>query len=209
MLTDCEGIIEEAIMLGAPVTGSADEWRPLARVVSGRIVNGYSRLHLLLFLAMSYMPGIVAYKHDEMVDVGTQRILDLCNGIMKEGCIPEDWKSSVVLPIYKGKRDPMECGSYRGIKLLEDAIKMVERIFEDRIRRQVDTDDMQFAFMKGKGTSDAIFMHDSIYAIARICHGNSICPSVCRLSICPSVTRVDQSKTVEARITQFSPYPSL
>jgi len=40
---DCEGIVEEAIMLGAPVTGSADEWRHLARVVSGRIVNGYSR----------------------------------------------------------------------------------------------------------------------------------------------------------------------
>ena len=28
------------------------------------------------------------------------------------------------------------------------------------------------------------------------------------LSVCPSVTRVDQSKTVEARITQFSPYSS-
>ena len=49
---------------------------------------------------------------------------------MKEGCIPEDWKSSVVLPIYKGKGDPMECRSYRGIKLLEHAMKVVERIFE-------------------------------------------------------------------------------
>ena len=29
-----------------------------------------------------------------------------------------------------------------------------------------------------------------------------------RLSVRPSVTRVDQSKTVEARITQFSPYSS-
>ena len=46
-------------------------------------------------------------------------ILDLCNSIVKEGSIPEDWKSSVVLPIYKGKGDPMECGSYRGIKMLE------------------------------------------------------------------------------------------
>ena len=35
-------------------------------------------------------------------DTGTQWILDLCNGIVKEGSIPEDWKSSVVLPIYKG-----------------------------------------------------------------------------------------------------------
>ena len=55
-------------------------------------------------------------------DIGTQWILDLCNGIVKEGSIPDDWKSSVVLPIYKGKGDPMECGSYRGIKLLEHDI---------------------------------------------------------------------------------------
>jgi len=36
----------------------------------------------------------------------------------------------MVLPIYKGKGDPMECGLNRGIKLLEQAIKVVERIFE-------------------------------------------------------------------------------
>jgi len=45
-------------------------------------------------------------------DIGTQWILDLCNGIVKEGYIREDWKSSVVLPIYRRKWDPMECGSY-------------------------------------------------------------------------------------------------
>jgi len=52
------------------------------------------------------------------VDVGTQWILDLCNGIVKEGCIPEDWQSSMLLPIYKWKGDPMDCGSYREIKFL-------------------------------------------------------------------------------------------
>ena len=41
-------------------------------------------------------------------DTSTQWILDFCNGIVKEGSIHEDWKSSVVLPIYKGKGDPME-----------------------------------------------------------------------------------------------------
>jgi len=49
----------------------------------------------------------------------------------------------------------MECGSYRGIKLLEHAMKVVERIFEHRIRQQIVIDDMQFGFMKGKGTTDA------------------------------------------------------
>jgi len=48
--------------------------------------------------------------------IGTQWLLDLCNGIAKEGCIPENWMSSVVLPIYKGKGDQTEYGSYRGIK---------------------------------------------------------------------------------------------
>ena len=70
---------------------------------------------------------------------------------MKEGGIPEDWKSSMVLPIYNGKGDPVECGSYRGIKPLEHAMKVVERIFEHRIWQQTDTDDMQFGYMKGKG----------------------------------------------------------
>jgi len=61
-------------------------------------------------------------------------------------------------PIYKGKGDTMECGSYRGIKLLEHAMKVVERIFEHRIWQQIEIDHMQFGFMKGKGITDAIFM---------------------------------------------------
>jgi len=32
----------------------------------------------------------------------------------------------------------MECGSYRGIKLLEHAMKVVEKIFEHRIWQQID-----------------------------------------------------------------------
>ena len=51
----------------------------------------------------------------------------------------------------------MKCGSYRGTKLLEHAMKVVERIFEHRIRQQIEVDNMQFGFMKGKGTTDAIF----------------------------------------------------
>ena len=42
--------------------------------------------------------------------------------------------------------------------MLEHAMIVVERIFEHRIRQQIAIDDMQFGFMKGKGTTDAIFM---------------------------------------------------
>jgi len=51
----------------------------------------------------------------------------------------------------------MECGSYREIKLLEHAMKVVERNFEHRIWQQIEVDDMPFGFTKGKGTTDAIF----------------------------------------------------
>ena len=49
----------------------------------------------------------------------------------------------MILPIYIGKGDAMECAFYRGIKLLDHAMKVMERIFEYRIRQQIEVDDMQ------------------------------------------------------------------
>ena len=54
------------------------------------------------------LSGLVAEMIQVTGDIGIQWILDLCNGIVKEGSIPEDLKSSVVLPMYKGKGSPME-----------------------------------------------------------------------------------------------------
>jgi len=73
------------------------------------------------------LSGLVAEMIQATGDIGTQWMLDLCNGIVKGCCIPEDWKSSVVLPVYKRKGDPVKYGSYRGIKLLEHAMNVVER----------------------------------------------------------------------------------
>lgn len=44
----CEGIIQDAILLGTPVTGCPKDWQKLMRVVSGKIVNGYCRSDWLL-----------------------------------------------------------------------------------------------------------------------------------------------------------------
>jgi hypothetical protein len=38
-----EGIVQDAIMLGAPVTGSKKDWQDISTVVAGRIVNGFCR----------------------------------------------------------------------------------------------------------------------------------------------------------------------
>jgi len=46
---------------------------------------------------------------------------------------------------------------YRATKLLEHAIKVIEGVFERRIRQKVKIDAMQSGFMPGNGTTDAIF----------------------------------------------------
>ncbi|XP_072831342.1 transmembrane and coiled-coil domain-containing protein 4 isoform X2 [Vicugna pacos] len=45
---DCQGIIEDVVLLGAPVEGEAKHWEPFRKVVSGRIINGYCRGDWLL-----------------------------------------------------------------------------------------------------------------------------------------------------------------
>jgi len=57
----------------------------------------------------SGLSGLVAEMIQATGDIGTQWILDLYKGIVKECCIQEDWKSSMVLPVYRGKGYPMEC----------------------------------------------------------------------------------------------------
>ncbi len=89
---------------------------------------------------------------------GVKRMTEICNLVVKEGCIPVDWELSTLVPLYKGKGDPLECGSYRAIKLLEHGMKVLERVLERRIRKKVKMDEMQFGFMPGRGTTDALFI---------------------------------------------------
>ena len=89
---------------------------------------------------------------------GKQVILQIANEILNGMDMPHDWKMSTVVPIYKKKSSVMDCASYRGVKLLEHDMKVVERLLEKRLRRLVKVDQMQFGFMPGKSTVDAIFI---------------------------------------------------
>ncbi|KAM9786342.1 transmembrane and coiled-coil domain-containing protein 4 [Neosynchiropus ocellatus] len=44
----CEGVVEDVVLLGAPVDGSERAWERMTRVVAGKIVNGYCRGDWLL-----------------------------------------------------------------------------------------------------------------------------------------------------------------
>jgi len=56
--------------------------------------------------------GIVSEMFMADEDCSVDWLTSLCNLIVAQGRFPDDWKSSILLPVFKGKGDPMECVSY-------------------------------------------------------------------------------------------------
>ena len=78
--------------------------------------------------------GVVSEMMKASGGFGSRWMTDLINNIIKEGCIPDDWRKSIMVPVYKGKGDPLVCGSHITITFLEQPMKVLERVLEKRIR---------------------------------------------------------------------------
>ena len=52
----------------------------------------------------------------------------------------------------------MDRGNYRGLKMTEQAMTVLERIADGLIRQVVSIADSQFGFVSGRGTTDTIFV---------------------------------------------------
>ena len=87
------------------------------------------------------------------------------NGCFVLGCVPREWKSACIVPLYKGKGDRRECGSYRGISLLSVVGKVYGRVLIERVVESTDEaiGEEQCGFRRGRGCSDQIF------AVRQIC----------------------------------------
>ena len=84
-------------------------------------------------------------------------LIRLFNRLLMGERMPEEWRRSVLIPIYKNKGDAQCCGNYRGIKLMSHTMKVWERIIETRLRDRVEISKQQYGFMPGKETTDAMF----------------------------------------------------
>jgi len=89
---------------------------------------------------------------------GAEWVADVCNAVVKDGKIPEDWSKNWLASVYREKGDALECGSYRRIKILKRVLEIIERIINVRVREKVEIDNIQFGFIGGKGTTHAIFI---------------------------------------------------
>ena len=89
---------------------------------------------------------------------GASMIRDLIGDIIFENRIPSEWQESHIVSVYKGKGDALNRSNCRGLKLIDQAMKVLERIVEGFVRQRVVINNMQWSFMQGRGTTDAIFI---------------------------------------------------
>ena len=79
--------------------------------------------------------GIVVNMIRAAGDMGASMIRDLAATIIRDGKVPSDWEQSFIICFYKGKGDALERGNYRGLKLTEHVMKILERIVDGLNRR--------------------------------------------------------------------------
>ena len=73
-------------------------------------------------------------------------MMKLCQRLLDETEMPDEWQTSKLVPIFKDKGDTRSCDVFR-VKLLKHAMNIVERVLDKRIRELVNAGAMQFGFM--------------------------------------------------------------
>ena len=106
-------------------------------------------------------PGICGI-HAEFLKAGGEATTEALHCIMRSvwisGVIPTDWKRGIIVPLWKGKGDRLDCNSYRGVTLLSVPGKIFARILLGRIHSHLLKHQRpeQSGFTPKKSTTDRI-----------------------------------------------------
>ncbi|KAL0810434.1 hypothetical protein ABMA28_010573 [Loxostege sticticalis] len=77
--------------------------------------------------------------------------------LLEAKTMPEAWRLSTIVPLYKGKGSRYECNNYRGIKLMCHTMKLYERVIDSRLRMECSLSENQYGFVPGLSTIDPTF----------------------------------------------------
>ena len=90
-------------------------------------------------------------------DDAVKGLHSICQQIWKTQQWPQDWKTSVFIPISK-KGNAKECSNYHTIALISHTSKVMLKILQARLQQYVNCElpDVQAGFRKGRGTRDQI-----------------------------------------------------
>ena len=110
-------------------------------------------------------PGPSGLSRDVLRAAGepvVKKMTKVFQDIMRTEECPEEGTGSTAVPIFKGKGDPLQCGKYRGLRLLYHGAKIWEIILYRRLKENVVINDNQFGFAAGKSTTDATYVMRNI-----------------------------------------------
>ncbi|KAK3557346.1 hypothetical protein QTP70_026574, partial [Hemibagrus guttatus] len=72
-------------------------------------------------------------------EAAVEFLTSLFNKVLESEKMPEEWRRSVLVPIFKNKGDVQSCSNYRGIaELMSHTMKLWERVVEARLRKYRD-----------------------------------------------------------------------
>jgi Reverse transcriptase (RNA-dependent DNA polymerase) len=91
-------------------------------------------------------------------DIAIVWLAKLFNTFFRSNKMSDEWRRSILIPIFKNKEDIQSCTNYRGIKLMSHTMKLWERVIENRLKKLITVSKNQFGFMPGRSTMEAIFL---------------------------------------------------
>ena len=87
-------------------------------------------------------------------------LLDLFNRLWSEGTFPQEWKTSIILPILKVGKEQTDPKNYRPISLTSNICKLLEKMVNNRLiwflEKTQKLSPQQFGFRPGRTTIDPI-----------------------------------------------------
>ena len=90
-------------------------------------------------------------------EIALEFLTKLYNRTMEIERMPDEWRDSILIPIFKNKGDVQSCSNYRGKKLISESMELWVRVVERRLRSELTFSEQQYGFMPGKSTTDALF----------------------------------------------------
>jgi len=101
--------------------------------------------------------GIPVELFQILKDDAVKVLHSICQQIWKTQQWPQDWKTSVFIPIPK-KGNSKECSNYHTVALISRTNKLMLKILQARLQQYVNHEipDVQAGFRKGRGTRDQI-----------------------------------------------------
>jgi Reverse transcriptase (RNA-dependent DNA polymerase) len=91
-------------------------------------------------------------------DIAIVWLTKLFNIIFRSNKMSDEWRRTILVPIFKNKGDIQSCTNYRGIKLISHIIELWERVIEHLLRKLTIVSKNQFGFMPERSTVKAIFL---------------------------------------------------